>query len=524
MIRRAALACAAALLIGAPPAHADTVASLLGNFTVNQFAQLDVGARSIGVRYAVVLGQLPALRELHAADADGDGVTTAAERATYASRLAATLERGLVLTVDGARVPLRVVRSHASLPEEEGGFSLRIDVDLDGDLPEASGDPRSIALANDNYPGTFGWQEMVVAPAPGLAVFDTDAFSTSPTGGLTEALKDLPAAGPLAERAVRMRVTGGRVPDGAAPLRARDGTAAASTASAAPAATPADSASWLVDETRKLAATLDRRDLGAGSMLAALAIAMVLGALHAFAPGHGKTVVGAYLIGSRATARHAAFLGLTVTVTHTIGVFALGFATLAASAYVVPERVFPLLALASGLIVLGMGLVLLRERWPAARDALRRRASSFRTLRPAARGHVQASMAHAHEAAGWHSHGGTWHTHLPPGASGEAVTWRGLLALGISGGLVPCPSAMVLLLACIAMGRTALGLALVVAFSAGLAATLTAIGLAFLYARTRIPAGATAPRWTRVVPVMSAAAITVLGAVLCASALGGTQI
>lgn len=114
-----------------------------------------------------------------------------------------------------------------------------------------------------------------------------------------------------------------------------------------------------------------------------------------------------------------------------------------------------------------------------------------------------------------HSHGGSLHSHLPPGANGEAVTWRGLLALGVSGGLLPCPSAMVLLLAAVALNKTLFGLLLVVAFSIGLAMTLIAVGMAFLFARNRFASRLGSSPWTPLIPVLSAAAITVLGAFLC---------
>jgi len=104
------------------------------------------------------------------------------------------------------------------------------------------------------------------------------------------------------------------------------------------------------------------------------------------------------------------------------------------------------------------------------------------------------------------------------------VTWRSLLALGVSGGLVPCPSAMVLLLAAVALNKTAFGLVLVVAFSSGLALTLTAVGLVFLYARNRMPSGARTARWTRIVPLASACAIAIVGALLCYAALTGGPI
>ncbi len=267
--------------------------------------------------------------------------------------------------------------------------------------------------------------------------------------------------------------------------------------------------------------------------LLALLGALLLGAVHALSPGHGKTIVGAYLIGSRGTPRHAVFLGLTVTVTHTVGVFVLGFATLYASRYIVPERLFPLLSLLSALLVFGMGIVLLMQRALSLRR-LRGGSSAgsasgttleFKPLeKVAVSGHLAPRpryiFAHrpALDGGHWHSHGGTMHTHLPPGAAGERVGWRSLLALGISGGLVPCPSAMVLLLAAVALNKTGYGMILVLSFSVGLAMTLTAVGLVFLHARDRFRRPSAAARWPRFLPLASAGAITAVGLVLCVGA------
>jgi ABC-type nickel/cobalt efflux system permease component RcnA len=248
------------------------------------------------------------------------------------------------------------------------------------------------------------------------------------------------------------------------------------------------------------------------------------------------------------------FLGLTVTITHTLVVFAVGFATLFASRYVVPERLFPLLSVVSGMLVLGMGMALFRRRWCAMRIAARRSAGTgsvlagahrvalpYRTLEtamPAGAGgrsrmlthvhghhhpHNHGDGAHTHHGALMHSHGGSMHSHLPPGVDGEKVSWRSLLALGVSGGLVPCPSAMVLLLAAVALNKTAYGLILVGSFSVGLAVTLVGAGFIFLYARHRLRGPLAHSQWLELLPVLSAAAIMIVGAALCYSAVSGTS-
>jgi nickel/cobalt exporter len=543
--------------IGAGAGRADTVASLLGNFTINQYCGLRLSQASADVHYVVVFGQLPALRELHLADTNGDGVTSQLERDDYVRKLAPGLAAGLNLEVDGISVPLRAARWTSSLPTEQGGFSLRLDVDFSGALPAAvhSG-KRSVQFTNQNYPGRMGWHEIVVQSDPGLAVFDTNAYSTSLTGGLTNALRSLPSAGPLDERSVHLNFDEGGAPAGAALLAARPGTTAADASASAnstgmngsgsASGTGTDTSgtannfastesAWIARKTRGLVDAISAPRLEPRIALLALLGAMLLGAVHALSPGHGKTIVGAYLIGSRGTPRHAVFLGTTVTITHTLGVFILGFATLYASRFIVPEKLFPILSLISAVLVLGMGILLLVQRGRAARIALSAVKGAPTVFHPVAaaagpisgRGLIFAHAHghdhdhdHAHADGTMHSHGGgAMHSHLPPGASGEKVTWRSLLTLGISGGLVPCPSAMVLLLAAVALNKTAYGMVLVVAFSVGLAITLTAVGLAFLYARNRFHKPRSGARWPQLLPVLSAVMITALGIGLCFAAL-----
>ena len=194
------------------------------------------------------------------------------------------------------------------------------------------------------------------------------------------------------------------------------------------------------------------------------------GAIHALSPGHGKAMVAAYLVGTRGRPRDAVALGAIVTATHTAGVFALGLITLALSQYVLPEHLYPYLNLLSGVLVVGVGASVLRKQ-----------------------------LKHRH-----HHH----HHH-------HDLDRRRLLAMGMAAGVIPCPSALVVLLGAISQHRIALGMVLIVAFSAGLAATLSGLGLAVVHAR-RLPLP---HRATNALPALSAAAIVLVGCVLTAHAL-----
>jgi nickel/cobalt exporter len=233
-----------------------------------------------------------------------------------------------------------------------------------------------------------------------------------------------------------------------------------------------------------LSRLLHQGELGWSVMLLGLLAAFAFGAVHALSPGHGKTLVAAYLVGSRGTARHAVFLGLMVTFTHTISVFALGLITLYLSRFVLPETITPVLGAISGVTIVWVGAALLYRRTVGLRTA------------PASPG-----LAHHHG-------DGRVHTHVP-----EEVSVGGLIALGASGGLVPCPSALVLLLTSVSLGRVGFGLTLLGAFSAGLAVVLTAIGLAVLYAKHWLPdsGGLARGKALRYLPAASAAFIVCVG-------------
>lgn len=241
-------------------------------------------------------------------------------------------------------------------------------------------------------------------------------------------------------------------------------------------------------------------------MAAALVIAFALGAAHALTPGHGKTIVAAYLVGSRGTLRHAAFLGAMVTFTHTVSVFLLGMATLFLFQYIVPDKVTRVLGAVSGLSIVAIGGWMLYKRL---------RVSAHSRAHHHHRHEHDHHHPHAHDHEHSHDHGHT-HSHLP-----EEVSWSGLMALGASGGLVPCESALVLLLTAVAMRRVGLGLILLVFFSLGLALVLMGIGVLVIYAKNLLPDGARERsgffRW---MPVASAAVVLVLGVLMTSVSLG----
>lgn len=237
--------------------------------------------------------------------------------------------------------------------------------------------------------------------------------------------------------------------------------------------------------------------------LLALGIALVLGALHALTPGHGKTVVAAYLVGARGTTRHAVVLGSIVTLTHTGSVLLLGVITLAASQYILSTSLLPALEVLSGLLIVGLGIYLLAQR---VRDWRRSRAHQHAHAHNLPHEHDDHHHEddHNHE----HEHGDSHaHSHEVP----DTLTWRSLIALGVSGGLVPCPDAIAILLVAIAINRLLLGLALIISFSLGLAAVLIAIGLAMVHSRRLFERMDAFTRVAPAMPVVSAVIVLILG-------------
>ena len=242
----------------------------------------------------------------------------------------------------------------------------------------------------------------------------------------------------------------------------------------------------LTDDSDFLKEALSKEHLGFLGVLATLALAFLLGALHALSPGHGKTLVAAYLVGSKGTVRHALALGILVTFTHVFSVIVLGLVALWAAESVLPERLAPWLGLAAGSLVLFLGVWMIITRM----------------------GNRSSQKHHHHE----HEH----HSAV------STVSWKELFLLGLSGGMVPCLSATVVLLFAIYMKKTALGLLLIVSFSLGLAATLVTIGIVVVKGKKlikRFSKHSKANRIVNALPAFSACAIFVFGLIMVAGAV-----
>jgi len=490
----------------------------LGNFTINQYAGLNISRDQILVDYVVDMAEIPAFQEITIFDTNGNGQPESAESAGYHAEKCASLQPGLKLFLNNRPVDFTLASSSVEFPSGVGGLpTLRLTCNFEAPII-ANDEFVKLAFINNAFPDRLGWKEIVVTADSVSLEGDYDA--TSPSHRLTTYPQDL-LTSPLDQREVEfeIRFTGSPMSDEAP-------------------ATAAANESLLVDRNDAFTRLILLDEITLTSLLLALAVSFIWGAMHALTPGHGKTIVGAYLIGSRGTIRHALYLGLATTITHTAGVFALGLVTLFASRFIVPETLYPWMSLLSGLLVVGLGANLLIDRLRSSKVGTwlqTFRAGSVRTpdlrssafqhvhvesgahqhgyvLSSAARVHPHGSVhAHTHDSHHDHDHDHGDHSHVPPGADGSPVTWRSLLGLGISGGLVPCPSALVVLLGAIALNRIGFGLLLVFAFSLGLAGALTAIGLLFIYAGRFFDRFSSSGKIVRILPVFSAVFISLIG-------------
>ncbi len=445
---RVGLVCLAILLLTRP---ASAAAHPLDEFF--QAVYIRMAPNRISLQVELYTGVLIAPRILALIDTDGDDVISAAESWAYLERY----RRDLTFKIDDQPAPLTISKAEfpAALEVRAGVGVIRFEFYTD--LPANHRGQHHFFYQNNHLSDISIYVVNVLGDAAHWVSLDkkeADIFQRQLRLEYTikpEAPVDYGAADAL----TRIAVPGG----------ASEGQ-------------------------KQLTAYIYEANLPPLLMLAALGIALALGGLHALTPGHGKTLVAAYLIGSRGTAGHAVALGGIVTFTHTASVILIGLLALLASRFIVPNILVPALEILSGLLVVGMGVRLLWTRWQALKhgDA-----------------HAQRHDEHAHH---HHEHSHPHHHHHLP----EQVRLGDLLTLGISGGLVPCPEALGIMLIAIGLNRILFGLGLIVAFSLGLAAVLIIIGLLLVRSHTLLERlGQVGGRWQHLLPLASAVIVTILG-------------
>jgi nickel/cobalt transporter (NicO) family protein len=476
----------------------------LGNFTANAFSRIQIDGTDVTLIYVLDLAEIPTFQ----LSEDLKPLRSTSLEDAVVRRLSVQLPQGVFLAADGAPVDLSLDSLSAQFVPGQGGLdTLRVDARFGGELPSTD---TEISYQDRNYRDRVGWREIVFSGADGLGIAKSSVPSESISNGLRAYPKDLLSSPP-------------RVMQASATLRPG--------ASADGPSSPRGSG-VAIDVLGDTLTSLVGRDLSFAFVLFALLLALGSGALHALGPGHGKTVMAAYLVGSGGRARHALAVGIAVSLMHTFSVVVLGLITLWASATFAPESVYPWLSFSSGVLVLGLGTWLLRARLrgrpifgvggqgrPHEHDGFHHHHDDGPSHHPHADDHGHShydhrprdsSHARAHALGLEHSHGDL-RSDVP------LISRRGLGAIAVSGGLLPSPTALIVLLGAVALHRTAFGVALVGVFSVGLAAALTVIGLVVLKARD-VVRKRSGSRLSRALPVVSAAAIVLVGLVLTTQA------
>ncbi|MEH1823655.1 MAG: sulfite exporter TauE/SafE family protein [Nostoc sp.] len=456
----------------------------LGNFTINHYAGVQVATDGVGIDYVLDMAEIPAFQEINHLDTNRDRKAEPVETVQYPEQKCQEVNSHLELSIDKHLQALSLVKSTVEFPPGVGGLStLRLSCNFQGSM-ELVGANQLIEFEDKFYPQRLGWREITVA-ANGVPI--QGSFTSN---SITNRLRDYPTellSSPLDQRRIDFKLNPSLTSSEQAPPPEVKSSSRLDNA--------------LTGRSNDIFTSLiTQENHNFLTILIALAIAFLWGGLHALSPGHGKTIVGAYLVGSRSNAKHALFLGLTVTVTHTASIFLLGLVTLGTSQFVLTEQLYPWLSVISGLLVIGIGLNLFISR-----------------LQGHSHDHEHENHQHSHDHHHHHHH--HEHSHLPSHGDVSSMKWSSLLALGISGGLLPCPSALVVLLSAIAMGRVGFGLALVSAFSLGLAAVLTGIGLMLVYAKNRFEHLPLQIPRIKMLPVASALCITLIGLGITSQAL-----
>ena len=473
----------------------------MGNFSINHYTRLEVRPGGLQGRFILDVAEIPTVTEMSRLDANQDGVVSELEKVAYLRVMSAQLSRELTVTINGQPAALQVIQQDVALSPGAGGLkTLRLTLDFTAALPSPSPNfPLHITYKDANYPLRTGWKEIILTADPAV-VRDSSVTATDQSKELTVYPSD-PSTAPPQVTEARFTIQSGTEEEKEKRRRGEEEKKQDSSFILHPSSftnTPRD----------PFTESIAGKGLTPGLMLLALLSAFGFGAIHALSPGHGKAMVAAYLIGTKGTARHAVLLGLVVTLTHTVGVFALGLITLSASRYIVPERLYPIISGLSGLAVAGMGAGLLWHRLRMWRFERIERADE-------AEGGDKGQVSLIVEG-----------TLLQPNLTMDGdefamqrrtsgpMPLRTLIGLGITGGALPCPSALVVMLSAIALHRIGFGLLLIISFSLGLAVVLTVLGLLVMRARGLMEGASPLAKYMPVLSIFSAGIVTIIGLML----------
>jgi nickel/cobalt transporter (NicO) family protein len=505
---------------------AAVLAHPLGNFTINHYAGITVGRDQVQLDVVIDMAEIPTFQERLKIDTDGDG-DVSDEEAAAAAPVECTAEgSALRLAVAGSPVSVGTAnRAAVSFPPGLGGLStMRIECGYAAALPATLSRPTTITFSDTSFADRIGWRE-VIASGDGVAIEADGLPATSPSKRLTSYPADM-ISQPLDMRSVTIVATPEAAPIGTAVAAAAGPAAAAAAGVSVVGAVPGGVGG-------ELPAIFQSVDLNPIVLVLSILTALGLGAGHAVTPGHGKTLMAAYLVGTRGTALHAVGLGLAVTVSHTLGILVLAALVVGAQGLLPPDVVVrgaPVIAAVTIVAIGGWMLIAEVRRRLAARSTATIHGDHDH-------GHDDHDHDHGHDhghdhhheeaplAPGEHRHGGIIHSHLPP--AGSTISWRGLIALGLAGGLIPSTSALFILLGSIVAGRPAFGFVLVVVFGFGMALVMSGVGLAMVFARTRLdrlPSGSSLGRLARHAPLVAAVVVLAFGLYLTAQAIGGRPV
>lgn len=572
---RVAVAAALVMALALPGVVA---AHPLGNFTINHYAGLFIEPERVLLDIVIDQAEIPAFTARQAIDADGDGIVSDEE--SEAGRLTScqALTEDLALGIDGVALTPALLEAGLSFPPGLGGLqTMRTVCGFVADLPsplEPGMAPMRLTFEDRSFPVRLGWREIVVVGS-GVSVSAVPGAGTVRTDSLTERLTTYPEdliAQPLADGELQVDieatadapvvprpliddatpVPGAPVVPPPASAEPTDG-AASPGASASPDASPTSPTGPAVPGGvggGEVPSIFREANLTPFVILLSVLTAVALGAGHALTPGHGKTLMAAYLVGTRGRPLHAVGLGLSVSISHTAGILVLASLVVGAADVLPADVVVRAAPVVASVSILAIGAWMLAGEWRRRRSAAAVDGAGH--VHDDDHGHASAHQhnggqahpdnhvhepesahehphphehthPHEHESApGEHSHGGIRHSHLPP--AGATITWRSLFVLGLAGGLIPSTSALLILLGSIAAGRTAFGLVLVVAFGLGMAAVMTSIGLVLVFARERLdgmPASPTFGRIREAVPLVAAVLVFGFGIYLTAQAIAG---